>query len=430
MNQQVIEQGKRKTLNITAIAIALMGVCSLLTGVAPQMILSIGILIGSVLLFLDGNLYLGYPFVMFYYELYGRLFGLSVYRIYTLLLLFLALLSLVRGKGIRLKYLPVLIVYFFYTIAVMLPISPQRAIFSFVDIICCMFLIVAFITQDEKKLKSFFRVYVLVAVLAFVTGLIGGNTMVYEEIVGESAEITRYMATFEDPNYMGYFYTSAIFALVVLKLFHPKLRFLLVIALYLMILSTVSMTAIVVNVALWLFYLFLMKKMNIRAFAVSLIVVALFVGFYRYGLTNPDAAIWGSMSMRIEEKLLELNRGDIGAVTTGRTDLSAEHLAYFTESSFLKKLFGGTAINTSFVDPALSGAAHNEYIDWLLNIGLLGTLIMAGFLIYSFFGYWKKAVKEKNDVYAFLAMIKANWMFYAATLTIFLDFRFMLLFFI
>ena len=88
--------------------------------------------------------------------------------------------------------------------------------------------------------------------------MVSGNT------IGGEYEYTRFNATFEDPNYMGFFFTIAIFALVTLRLFDKKVRYVLIVVLYAMLITSLSVTAIVVNIAVWLFYLVIMKKLKIK----------------------------------------------------------------------------------------------------------------------------------------------------------------------
>ena len=82
------------------------------------------------------------------------------------------------------------------------------------------------------------------------------------------------------------------------------------------------------------------------------------------------------------------------------------------------------------VDPAISGVAHNEYIDLLLNVGLVGTALMLGFFFTSYLTYIKRYRQDRQDHDLCIVMLKTTWILYAFTLTLFLDYRFMLLFLI
>ena len=103
-------------------------------------------------------------------------------------------------------------------------------------------------------------------------------------------------------------------------------------------------------------------------------------------------------------------------------------MEFFLDQPLMKQFIGGTSVNLYYLDPRLNTAAHNEYVDLLLNVGILGTLIM---LLYFFTGMVKnnmRFLKTGNTRYLFLFTLKIIWCFYAFTLTMFLDYRFVLFF--
>ena len=138
----------------------------------------------------------------------------------------------------------------------------------------------------------------------------------------------------------------------------------------------------------------------------------------------------GDTVYRIQEKLSALESGDMSKVTTSRSSLTSEHWHYFLAQPLWRKLFGGEMVNTLRLDNGFNMAAHNEYVDMLLNIGLLGTTIMLGYMFYSTVNRLKEYKQTRNEIYLFLFIVKCVWIFYAMTLTLFLEFRFMLPFFI
>mgnify|MGYP003289267784 CR=1 FL=1 len=405
--------------------IAVIFACSALTGVVSQYMLSL-VIIGclGILLIVD-ELYLAFPFILFYNNLYGVVMGISVLRIYTILLLFSCILRLSSLMKINIKNLPPLIIYFMFLSLVMTQHNIKTAVFAFVDIICCVLIITQL--KSDEKLKRFFTLFALVAFVAFLTGVIGGNTLEQIDMGGED-EVSRFMATFEDPNYMGFFYTIAVFSVVTLKLFTPKTRVLIVIALYAMMLTSLSITAIIINIITWLIYLVVTKRLGIKNFVLIIAVILLAYGLYSYGLENRDAPVIGDLVYRIDIKLGELQANNINAATTNRTDLSKEHFQYFLNSSLTKMLLGGTSVNAFYIHPDLRAAAHNEYIDLLINVGLIGTFFMLGYLFLNTIKYKSFYTRTKENRFLFLFIGKTIWILYAFTLTMFLDYRFTLFF--
>ncbi len=408
-------------INIPFWTVVIMVLLTALTGLFNQNILSMGIIACCAVLLYYDKLYMAYPFMIFYSIFYGVVFGLAVSRIYTFLLLGNELLRFNGKQRIKAKYLPPFLVFFLYIIIVMLPVSVMGVVNVFFEIIGC-FIVVSHIVKDEKVLRSFFSAYVIVCLTSFLSGMVAGNT------IGDEYHAIRFQATFEDPNYMGFFFTLAVFALITLKLFDKRLRYVMVVVLYAMILTSLSVTAIVVNVIMWVFYLIFMKKLRWSSLVIALVALVILVGLYNVGLENPDIPFVGDFAERIDEKIDSFLMGNVEDVTTNRTDLAQEHLDYFMSLPFLKKLFGGTSVNVRYFDPVLGSAAHNEYVDMLLNVGVIGTLIMFAYFFANFLRYIRE-YKQSHDVKnLFLIVSKVLWMVYATSLTMFLDYRFLLLF--
>ncbi len=412
-----------KNIDLSAFVIAAMLVFTIATGFVNQTFLSLGIVVCCAALFLLDRLCLAFPFMLFYYEFYGLILGVSVFRIFTLMLVLSVVFKYAERYRIKNKHFAVLVVYAIYLIVVMMPQGIDAALYILLDIICC-FILVAELEDNERLIKKIFEIYTLVCLSSYLTGIISGNKIEGEYIY------TRFNATFEDPNYMGFFFTIAVFSVVTLKLFDKRIRYLLVIALYAMMMTSLSITAILVNLILWLIYFIVAKKIKMKFIIIGIGVVALLIGLYNFGLENPDTSVLGELSARIEEKLASLNEGDIGDVTTGRSDLAKEHLEYYFNSSIINIIFGGIPSNTRYLHPDFDLAAHNEYVDMLLNVGVVGSFIMFGYFFLKYFTHLRNYSVTKDTKSLFVIMVKSVWLCYAMTLTMFLDFRFAIFFLI
>ena len=73
-------------------------------------------------------------------------------------------------------------------------------------------------------------------------------------------------------------------------------------------------------------------------------------------------------------------------------------------------------------------AAHNEYIDLLLNVGIIGTIIMIVVILMRTLYYVRNYKKSGDEYSACMFMCKMVWFLYACTLTMFGDYRFMMIF--
>lgn len=402
-----------------------MVICSALTGIVSQSILSIFIVLFCFELLVLDKLYLAYPFILFYNEYYGLVFGLSVQRIFSVMILALFFINIIKKHTVRVNkriFMP-LLVYVLYAQLVITQYGMSDAIFTIVDVITCLLIIIFYLYKNTENLQRFFRVYVVVCLVAILTGILSSNFYL-------QGTMERFRATFEDPNYMGFFYTVSIFAMISLKLFKPVVRWILVVVFYATIMASVSMTAVVVNIVLWLIYLLLIEKISWKTIIISLTIIFVVQFLYGYGIDNPNTPILGTVCERIDEKIGNFIQGDMSAITTGRTDMTQEHLQYFWSLSIFNVIFGGIPVNTSYISPVFRSVAHNEYVDMLLNVGIVGTFILLGYLIAKVFSYYKKYRKTGETYYLCLLMLNSIWIFYGLSLTMFIDEKFMLMYFI
>lgn len=426
-----INYKKNKSLELQTICLWACYICCALSGVVPQMILSLIFVACVIVICCRGDSISVWPIMIFYYSIFGTIFGISVYRIFTILFLVVHCYKKQRPT-ISYRVLPPLLVYIYYLIVVVFSHSIKTMFFSFVDIICAIFLVYDYL-RNRDEMRRFFESYVVVCFLAFLTGLISRNEMsVMQNYGGKLLTISRFTATFEDPNYMGFFYTVAVFSIVALKMYRPITRVVIVVALYGIILTSMSMTAIIGNILLWT--LFLLIRGNIRPRTVLIIILSLLatMSLYSYGLEHPNVKLIGDMSLRIQDKMNSLFLKDFDSFSTGRTSLSEVHLSIFNNSNIISQLFGGRAVNSYFIDVGQGAdfSAHNEYIDMLLNVGIIGWVLIYGSVIISAI---RKAItfRKQNDcVFLCGTMMNLVWLYYVATLTVFLDFRYMFAYFI
>lgn len=430
MNMRQINRKTTVSISLHAIPISFIFLCTALTGFASQTVLNIVILISCAFMLVQRTLFLAYPFMIFYAPLYGAVFGLSTYRLYSLIVLLELLLKLQKNSFTKAKNMIPVAVYVVYALLVVASYSVVDVAYVILNVICCVAITVGSLQDNPENIRKFFKVYVLVALVAVFTGLMGRNILVDNNSVSNPLHLNRFTATFEDPNYMGFFFTIGVFSVVTLKLFKPLCRCIIVIVLYAVIMSSASVTAVVVNILLWILYLALTRKINVKVGISGLVIILLLLGLYQYGLQNPEMPIIGNISYRINGKLMDAESGDMSSVTTGRTDLAGAHFEYFLNLPLWKQLVGGTPVNASYISSQVYGAAHNEYIDMLLNIGLIGTMFMLWYIIQGVYGCFKVYRETKNNTQLCMLMCKCIWLAYAMALTMFLDFRFMLPFFI
>ena len=411
-------------LNIPGLVVLAMLALAALCGIADMTILTLGVVLCFITLLLHDELYLAFPFVIFYNAIYGTALGFSIMRVFAFLVFVNVLLQAKNKSTVNIRTSILFAIYLFYVTLTMVPhVGISSSLFTMMDISCCLFIVLD-IKKKPNALQNFFKVYALICVISYFSGILADN------YIHNEYTFSRFNGTFEDPNYMGFFFTIAIFALVCLKLFDKRIRFGLVVVLYVMMLTTLSLSAILANIMTWVLYCMIMNKWQVKRVVIVVIAAVMVVSLYNYGLNNSDAPIIGDISERIEKSLHDFNSGNYEDATSGRVDHVKEHIIFWGSSSILNILFGGIPSNARYIYPELDGAAHNEYVDMLLNVGILGTIVMLGCFILGLAEYWKKYKTSKKDEYLFLVTGKVVWAIYAFTLTMFLDYRFLLIFLI
>lgn len=414
------------------IVLVLFLACAGLSVFIPANWLPVMVFVLSAILILQKNGHLAFPVMIFYYNYFGEIAGIRTFYIYAVLLIGFCLITGVRYQPKKLWSIWVGAVYTLYLLLVLFPLQPKSAILYFISLATVITLKRGYL-EDPEKLKAFFRVYVITAVIAYFTGMVSDNVYESSLLLNEvSTDVARMMSTFDDPNYMGLFYTVAIFALATLELFSAKIRWVLVAVLYIMVASSLSLTAVVGNVVFWFIYLGISRKMNVRTVIIILAVALVMILAYQYGLTHPDVGFIGNLSARISDKLASLSTGNIAATTTGRTRHLSEHLAYFASQTPMKMLFGGNAMNNIVMDSSIDTyLAHSEYADLLLNVGIIGAAILLGYILRDTLTALKRCRRNPSDhISVCIFTIKVIYLFYAATLTMFLESRFLLFYFI
>lgn len=421
----------KKTNVIIGIALTCAFLCSYSSFVGLRAI----IVACMMLLAIEKKLFLLYPIVLYFYTQFGLFFGLSVSRLFSLLFL-LSLFVPAKGRcklEIRRSNFLILAVYIAYIMIVLAGNSISMGIAALLNTVTIALMASLDITNEEQ-LCCFFKVYVFATLLSIPAGIHQANSMVGQQVVdGVLVETSRFMGTFDDPNYFTFFCYTAIVALLTLNIFDKRIRNLMICIFQICVFSTLSITGIVCGIIIWLLYFLITHRINLKLFLAIPCLIICAIALYNYGLQNQDAPIIGDLSMRIYDKVLSLQIGDISKVTTGRTSLSEVHLEYFMNQGFFKILFGGNLANTKITQlGSIRFAAHNEYIDILLNVGIIGAaLFFGGFLYNTYFAYRLKCVDEmRRRSSNCIILIKLLWLLYAGTLTLFLEERFMLFVFL
>lgn len=421
-------------INYKRILLSMIYFISAFTGLISMNIVAGIIFVIMIILFFSEEFYLIFPIVLFYHSIFViPIINLSLFSTY----LVLCLLKIMTSSKISSskKNITILIIIMLYITLAYSSYDLKNAIILIINFIA-VFCYVSKFLNNKKNVVIFFKYYVFACIASFITGIFTGNVMRYNELIDASEQfltLTRLMGTFNDPNYMGFFFSIGFFAVVTLEIFTKRNKIILAITLLIMIVSTMSTTAILGIILIFFVYILLRYKISLKTIVLFLTSISLAVFIFNYGLNNPNATILNTFSQRINQKFIALETNDIKTATTNRTDLARNHLEYFFSQNMSKQLFGGNVINAVAIEKnnqLNENLAHNEYVDLLLNIGIVGTVIVVGIWLSKLKRDLSIYFKYNDSLSLSMFIIRMVFLYYCFGLTIFMDIRFFLFYLI
>lgn len=421
-------------INYKRILLSMIYFISAFTGLISMNIVAGIIFVIMIILFFSEEFYLIFPIVLFYHSIFViPIINLSLFSTY----LVLCLLKIMTSSKISSskKNITILIIIMLYITLAYSSYDLKNAIILIINFIA-VFCYVSKFLNNKKNVVIFFKYYVFACIASFITGIFTGNVMRYNELIDASEQfltLTRWMGTFNDPNYMGFFFSIGFFAVVTLEIFTKRNKIILAITLLIMIVSTMSTTAILGIILIFFVYILLRYKISLKTIVLFLTSISLAVFIFNYGLNNHNATILNTFSQRINQKFIALETNDIKTATTNRTDLARNHLEYFFSQNMSKQLFGGNVINAVAIEKnnqLNENLAHNEYVDLLLNIGIIGTVIVVGIWLSKLKRDLSIYFKYNDSLSLSMFIIRMVFLYYCFGLTIFMDIRFFLFYLI
>lgn len=288
------------------------------------------------------------------------------------------------------------------------------------------------IQGQEQCAKKLFRSFVITILISITVGLLSNS---YSSIVAKIGagymNQTRFYATFNDPNYAAMFINAAIFMCICTELFSTWLQRIILVVLYIGVIMTASMTGIICNI-LVIFSISCMKYgFKPKVIITSLKVLGVIIAIYFIGL-NLNVEILHVITNRVHLKFMALfEENNLSAFTSGRTSLTQAHWEYFCNNgTIFNWLFGGIPTTALYCTPEIGGAAaHLEYLDLFLNIGVVGTVIYLGCILIRFKATLHKVIKNRknqNTLDVAKAALFINYLICGLSLTMFMEPQFFL----
>ncbi len=411
-------------------------------------------------LFFYDEFYLLTAVFLFFGEQLVVVIGVPIARMFTIMLIVKAILFDKSKRKLNVFLIPAILVLAMYAIFA-LPnadnsitireyiakgIEPPSSfvlnakwIFKYiVDFAFLIFLTSKF--QVDKKLFQRFCFYIVICALA--SGIYGFRANnIYNYVLGytnsgELFGVDRYMGSFNDPNYTGFFMNLAIFFTIKVPEFKNKIiRTVVLIMLYYFLVASGSISGILFNVCGMVAYIILryrMKSVKVLFISGAAMILAVFLVLNVPQLRN--MGIVQSMLTRVESQFSSSDSSSMDTVTSGRETHWIQYMDYYKNQDTVKKLFGGNIHMTAAIDPYFTenfgNVAHQAYIGFLLCFGAVGTFlfllsfaIKTGVNLVSYFKY-------KDDYYLLLFICSFIWTFYGFGFDYFADWRFMLFYFL
>ena len=303
------------------------------------------------------------------------------------------------------------------------------SVLSYIPVLLYYCIIWPELEENSDKCILFYQMFVFAVLISIAVGFLQGRTHTEVSVIGSSQmQLTRFFATFVDPNYAGLFINAAICMCIGLGLFSGFIRIPILIVLYAALFMTSSMTALLCNIMI-VGYIALYKysfklKYVLPVMAVLIIVVSVFAsGIYtRISLVN---SVITRGQLKFRALFVENN---MAAFTSGRTGLTQAHWEFLlTEGSLLNWLFGGIPATALYCSELLGGkAAHLEYLDLILNVGIVGMSIYLGSILYRFNKALRLRKKRNTDFDITRCGLFLNYLACGFSLSLFMEPQFFL----
>ncbi|MBR2461214.1 MAG: hypothetical protein IKB34_08315 [Clostridia bacterium] len=367
-----------------------------------------------------------YPILFFFYDYLVAPGDIVVYRVYTVIFL-LRFVYIHFGRGIKnLSLSRIGLALFMLGYAAFFFVSGRAVgIGVLIDLI----FMLSFICEIRESSEAFSGFCIAFVAAAAVSGAVG---FFLDRSDAASLLNNRYLATLNDPNYLG-FYINVGIIIVFLHPFFKRLIFKLpaLAVLYLVLLASESMTGVICNVLIVLFCalsLAFMKRLKLRYMLTLVLVFVVAIQMLLLASSN-DWGILTSASQRILTKLEEFASGNIEAFTTTRSLLWDINIEKFLSLSEWEVIFGGSFLSAVGRDTMFfEQTSHQEFLDVLICTGAVGLIVYLMTVVFALSGDIAKLCRDGEELDWIRLGVKLIWLFYAFGLTMFLNSRFYILF--
>lgn len=412
--------------------------CTLIPGPFPHFtsIASL-LLIGCIAIsFFDENFYI--YIALFIYLRYRLLLGdTPAYRLYSYLVVLKFIVDIPKVK-FRIAFLPALFTFMLHSIFATGRFESMRIGLNVIVDILIIYVILLKLLTDHRLMRKFLFVFMLGGVASGIYGWTNDTFTKQINVLGAGAQkVSRNFGALSDANFAGLFYSLCIICALAIKSIPLWMRAVFLAIFAVMLLQTASLSALLILFVLSILLIILKyrgKSFFILTFGfiamVIAIVIILAVPQFR------EIEMINGLIIRVSEKLSYIPRGRWDLLTTDRWDIWKKALDVFAAKSLWGKLIGGSVVTVMVIDYSVMPiACHNSYLQSILNFGIIGTLLVyIPFLIMFVFRilrhFSRKSGYDGEDIHMLQLIFGFAFIVFGCTVDFFIDWPFMLLFFI
>lgn len=395
------------------------------------------LLLGCIVVsFFDENFYIYIAF--FIYLRYRLLLGdTPVYRLYSYLVVLRFLIDLPKAN-FRIAYFPALFVFLLHSIFATGRFETMRIGLNVIVDCILVYIILSKLLSDSKLMRKFIFAFMLGGVASGIYGWTNDEFTKAINVSGAGAQkVSRNFGALSDANFAGLFYSLCIICSITLKGVPLWVKCVFLALFSVMLLQTASLSALLILFSLGV--LLIILKFRAKSFFILTFGFVAFAVVVAIVLAVPQLrqieAISG-LIIRISEKLSYIPRGRWDLLTTDRWDIWQEAISAFSSKAVWGKLVGGSVVTVMSIDySVMSIACHNSYLQSILNFGIIGTILIY-IPLFAIFGYRvlkhfsKKDGYEGEDIKMLQIIFTFAFIVFGFTVDFFIDWPFMLLYFI
>lgn len=276
--------------------------------------------------------------------------------------------------------------------------------------------------------QQFVRMCVYGGLSAVLYGVL--NERVIEASLGLGG-LERYLGTQNDPNFMAMLLCACLGFVWSIDAHRFPTKLLMAAGLVAGITLTGSLTGLICTVISLAVYVAMRTARGTTTSSLILAVAALAIVGGTVILMANSGLLPATLQVRFSEASVELTGRDITSLTSGRSDIQGQYLAFWRDQDIFRQLFGGYGVSVlALVGEPFSMiglATHNTFLDVLFTCGLLGLLLFVVLILTSLRQAVTAFRSQADQVALSFFVAKVVWVLFAFSLSVFPSWTYLLL---